>query len=138
MKILCPTGHLSFTPLEQDSFLAGCEKGPDVIVADAGSSDVGPRGLGANAQVSPSQWQRQDLEVMLLQARRLGIPMIVGSASDAGTDKGVDHFVSLIRAIVQEHDLPPFTVASLAITMHGRPLISPMPVMMLAPGGTPS
>lgn len=113
MKILCPTGHLSFTPIEQDSFLAGCEEGPDVIVADAGSSDVGPRGLGANAQVSPSRWQRQDLEVMLVQARRLGVPMIVGSASDAGTDHGVDHFVSLIRSIADEHGLEPFRLAAL-------------------------
>lgn len=113
MRILCPTGHLSFTPIEQQSFLAGCDAGPDVIVADAGSSDVGPRGLGANAQVSPSRWQRQDLEVMLLQARRLGIPMIVGSASDAGTDHGVDHFVQLIRSIAEQHGLEPFRLAAI-------------------------
>ena len=25
VKILCPTGHLSFTPLEPDSFHRGCE-----------------------------------------------------------------------------------------------------------------
>lgn len=113
MKILCPTGHLSFTPIEQASFLAGCELRPDVIVADAGSSDVGPRALGANAQVSPVEWQRQDLEVMLVQARRLGIPMIVGSASDAGTDHGVEHFLGLIRSIAEQHDLEPFRMAAL-------------------------
>ncbi len=113
MKILCPTGHLSFTPLEHDSFLAGCEQGPDVIIADAGSCDVGPRSLGANSHTSPSAWQRQDLEVMLLQARRLGIPMIIGSASDAGTDAGVEHFVSLIRSIAAEHDLPAFKLAAI-------------------------
>jgi hypothetical protein len=113
MKILCPTGHLSFTPFEQASFLAGCEEAPDVLVADAGSSDVGPRGLGANAQVSPSAWQRQDLEAMLVQARRLGVPLIIGSASDAGTDHGVDHFVSLIRSIATQHGLGPFRLAAI-------------------------
>ncbi|HLT95361.1 MAG TPA: acyclic terpene utilization AtuA family protein [Acidimicrobiia bacterium] len=113
MRILCPTGHLSFTPFEQESFLAGCEQDPDVLVADAGSCDIGPRGLGANAQVSPVPWQRQDLEAMLLQARRLGIPMIIGSASDAGTDHGVDHFVSLIQDIAAEHRLASFELAAI-------------------------
>lgn len=113
MKILCPSGHLSFTPFEQESFIAGCEEEPDVLIADAGSSDLGPRGLGANAQVSPTPWQRQDLEAMLLQARRLGIPMIVGSASDAGTDHGVNHFVALIRDIAAEHRLTPFKLAAI-------------------------
>ena len=45
VKILCPTGHLSFTPLEKASFLAGCAEGPDYVIADAGSSDMGPRPL---------------------------------------------------------------------------------------------
>lgn len=113
MRILCPTGHLSFTPLEQASFLAGCRERPDAIIADAGSCDVGPRALGANAQVSPATWQRQDLEVMLLQARRLQIPMIIGSASDAGTDSGVNLFVSMIRDITEEHGLAPFKLAAI-------------------------
>ncbi len=45
VRILCPTGHLSFTPLEKDSFLLGCQEKPDFIVADAGSCDMGPRTL---------------------------------------------------------------------------------------------
>ncbi len=111
VKILCPTGHLSFTPLEQDSFLSGCEQGPDFIIADAGSCDMGPRPLGADRHVSHESWQRQDLTIMLLQARRLGIPMIVGSASDTGTNRGVDQFVEIIRDVAKEHDLAPFKLA---------------------------
>jgi hypothetical protein len=112
-KILCPTGHLSFTPLEKDSFLAGCEEGPDYIIADAGSCDMGPRPLGADQHVSHAAWQRQDLEIMLLQARRLGIPMIVGSASDTGTDRGVDQFVAMLEDVAAEHRLAPFEVAAI-------------------------
>ena len=77
IKILCPSGHLSFTPFEQESFFKGCEMEPDFIIADAGSSDMGPRPLGADLHVSLANWQYQDLEAMLLQARRLKIPMII-------------------------------------------------------------
>ncbi len=113
VKILCPTGHLSFTPLEKGSFLLGCEQKPDFVIADAGSCDMGPRPLGADQHVSLEAWQRHDLEVMLLQARRLGVPMIVGSASDTGTDRGVDQFVRLIRDIAQEHGLKPFKLSAI-------------------------
>ena len=97
VKILCPTGHLSFTPLEPESFLRGCEQNPDFIIADAGSCDIGPRPLGADQHVSHEAWQRHDLSIMLRQARRLNVPMIVGSASDTGTNRGVDQFVGIIR-----------------------------------------
>jgi len=113
VKILCPTGHLSFTPLEKGSFLLGCEQKPDFIVADAGSCDMGPRPLGADQHVSMEAWQRQDLEIMLLKSRELGVPMIVGSASDTGTDRGVDQFVGLIADIAREHKLAPFKLAAI-------------------------
>ncbi len=111
--IACPTGHLAFTPLEKESFLAGCRLSPYAIVADAGSCDIGPRPLRADRHVSLEVHQRHDLEIMLLEARRLGVPMIVGSASDTGTDRGVDQFVGLLRAIAAEHRLAPFRPAAI-------------------------
>jgi hypothetical protein len=113
VKILCPTGHLSFTPLEQASFLLGCAENPDFIIADAGSCDMGPRPLGADQHVSLEAWQRQDLEIMLIQARKLGVPMIVGSASDTGTNRGVDQFVRLITEIAAEHKMAPFKLSAI-------------------------
>lgn len=113
VKILCPTGHLSFTPLEKESFLRGCEQAPDFIIADAGSCDIGPRPLGADRHVSHEAWQRHDLTIMLREARRLGVPMIVGSASDTGTDRGVDQFVDIIRAAAEEWGLAPFKLTAI-------------------------
>lgn len=113
VSILCPTGHLGFTPLEKDSFLAGCELKPDFVIADSGSCDIGPYPLGADGQASPAAWQRHDLEIMLTAARRLGVPMIVGSASDTGTDRGVEQFAALIREIAAEHGLAPFRMATI-------------------------
>ncbi len=91
MSIISPTGHLGFTPIERGSFEIGLARRPDAIVADSGSCDIGPQPLGADEHSSP-EWQRHDLELMLLAARRLGVPMIVGSASDAGTDRGVHQY----------------------------------------------
>ena len=113
MSILSPTGHLGFTPIERGSFDIGVSRRPDAIVADSGSCDIGPQPLGADEHCSPAKWQRHDLELMLLAARRLGVPMIVGSASDAGTDRGVHQYAEIIRDLAQHHRLAPFTLATI-------------------------
>ena len=113
MSILSPTGHLGFTPIERGSFDLGVARGPDAIVADSGSCDIGPQPLGADEPCSPEDWQRHDLELMLLAARRLGVPMIVGSASDSGTDRGVNQYAEIIRGLAQRHGLAPFTLATI-------------------------
>ena len=113
MKIMSPTGHLGFTPLEKGSFDAGLAEQPDVIVADSGSADIGPYPLGADLAHSPAEWQRHDLEICLLGARQLGIPLIIGSASDTGTDRGVDSYVAFIEELAAEHGLAPFRLAAI-------------------------
>ena len=113
MSILSPTGHLGFTPIERGSFDIGVSRRPDAIVADSGSCDIGPQPLGADEHCSPAQWQRHDLELMLLAARRLRVPMIVGSASDTGTDRGVSQYAEIIRDVARHHRLPAFTLATI-------------------------
>ncbi len=105
IKILSPTGHLGFTPLEKGSFFTGVEKEPDYIVADSGSADIGPYYLGADKPCSPEMWQRHDLELILKASRELDIPMIIGSASDTGTNRGVDQYVRIIKEIAKENNL---------------------------------
>jgi len=113
MSILSPTGHLGFTPIERDSFELGLARRPDAIVADSGSCDIGPQPLGADEHCSPEEWQRHDLELMLVAARRLRVPMIVGSASDTGTDRGVHQYAEIIRELARRHALAPFRLATI-------------------------
>ena len=113
LTLLSPTGHLGFTPIEEGSFYAGVARKPDALIADSGSCDIGPYPLGADEQHSPLDWQRHDLEVMLVEARRLGVPMIIGSAADTGTNRGVDLFVRLIQEIAERHGLTPFRLAAI-------------------------
>jgi len=47
---------------------------------------------------------------MLLAARKSGVPMIIGSAGDTGSNSRVDLYVKLIREIAAEHKLAPFTI----------------------------
>ena len=110
LRILCPNGHLGFAPIKTGSFALGLDRAPDLICADSGSCDVGPGPLGADVSSSPLQWQRHDLEHMLLAARRLGVPMIVGSAADTGSNSGVDRFVGIIKDLAREHRLMRFRI----------------------------
>src|SRR5215831_16456535 len=50
---------------------------------------------------------------MLVAARKLGVPMIVGSASDTGTDRGVNQYAEIIRELARRHRLPRFTIAAI-------------------------
>jgi hypothetical protein len=108
LRIVCPNGHLGFAPIKVGSFRIGCESEPDLICADSGSCDVGPVPLGADISSSPRQWQVDDLETMLLASRRLGVPMIIGSAGDTGSNSRVDLFVGIIRDLAEKHRLPRF------------------------------
>ena len=110
LRIVCPNGHLGFAPIKPGSFEIGCSAEPDLICADSGSCDVGPVPLGADVSSSPRLWQEQDLELMLLAARRLGVPMIVGSAGDTGTNSRVDLYVAILGELARKHRLAKFRI----------------------------
>jgi hypothetical protein len=107
-RIICPNGHLGFAPLKTESFHLGVAEKPDYIAADSGSDDIGPGPLGQDTSASPRQWQEHDLEEMLLASRKLGVPMIIGSAGDTGTNSRVDLFVGMIKSLAEKHALPRF------------------------------
>lgn len=107
-RIICPNGHLGFAPLKTESFHLGVEEKPNFVAADSGSDDVGPVPLGSDTSTSPRQWQEHDLEEMLLAARKLGVPMIIGSAGDTGTNSRVDIYVDMIKSLAKKHGLKRF------------------------------
>ncbi|QFG22279.1 acyclic terpene utilization AtuA family protein [Actinomadura sp. WMMB 499] len=111
LRIVSPNGHLGFAPTKEESFAIAAATRPDYYCCDSGSDDIGPAALGSDRSVSMYDWQRHDLELMLLAAREQGVPMLVGSAGDCGTDSRVDMFVQIIRDLAAEHRLPPFKLA---------------------------
>jgi hypothetical protein len=108
LKIICPNGHLGFAPIRVESFRLGVAAQPDCIAADSGSDDVGPIPLGSDTSTSPLAWQTHDLEQMLLASRSLGVPMIIGSSGDTGSNSRVDLYVKIIRELAAKHRLKRF------------------------------
>ena len=102
LRFLCPNGHLGFAPIKTASFRLGVETKPDFILADSGSDDIGPGPLGSDTSTSPLDWQRHDLEHMLRASRQLGIPMLIGSAGDTGSNSRVDLYVKLIKELTSK------------------------------------
>ena len=110
LKVICPNGHLGFAPIRLESFKLGVAARPDVIAADSGSDDIGPVPLGSDTSTSPLAWQTHDLEHMLLAARELGVPMIIGSSGDTGSNSRVDMYVRIINELAAKLSLPQFRV----------------------------
>jgi len=108
LRIISPNGHLGFAPTKEESFWLGAATKPDYYCADSGSDDIGPVPLGADICTSHPNHQKHDLELMLLASREQGVPMIIGSAGDTGSNSRVDMYVQFIREIAAKHHLKKF------------------------------
>ncbi len=108
LRIISPNGHLGFAPTKEESFWLGAATKPDYYCADSGSDDIGPVPLGADKCASHYDHQKHDLELMLLASREQGVPMIIGSAGDTGTNSRVDMYVDMIRDLAKKHRLKKF------------------------------
>ena len=111
LRIISPNGHLGFAPTKEESFYIGAKTKPDYYCSDSGSCDIGPAPLGADKSAGLYEWQKHDLELMLLASREQGVPMIIGSAGDTGTNSRVDMYVQMIKDLAREHKLPKFKLA---------------------------
>ncbi len=111
LRFICPNGHLGFAPSKRESFDIGAKTRPDFYCCDSGSSDIGPGPLGGDYSASPYEWQKHDLEMLLVAARNQGAPMIIGSAGDTGTRSRVDLYVQTIKDLARKHKLAPFKLA---------------------------
>ncbi|MFJ7949709.1 acyclic terpene utilization AtuA family protein [Streptomyces sp. NPDC096354] len=97
IRVLSATAILGYG-FPDASFEAGLERRPHVIAADAGSSDPGPYYLGAGESFTDRIAVKRDLERMITAGRRLGIPVVIGSAGGAGA---APH-LTWVREIVDE------------------------------------
>jgi len=97
IRVLSPTGVCGSGFMESSFELALAER-PHFIGCDAGSTDPGPTYLGTGRAAFPRDAVRRDLRIMLRGARKLGIPLLLGSAGTAGGDAQL----ALVRGIVQE------------------------------------
>ena len=83
IRILAPTGVCGSGFFEA-SFELGLAKEPHFIGCDGGSTDPGPSHLGCGEPAFPRDAVKRDLRLMLIGARRLKIPLLVGSVGHRG------------------------------------------------------
>jgi len=97
VRILSATGVLG-SGFVETSLEKGLALDPAFIGCDAGSTDPGPEYLGTGRTAFPVDAIRRDLRLLLKGARRLDIPLLIGSAGTAGADIQV----ALMRRMIEE------------------------------------
>jgi hypothetical protein len=91
------------TGFKEDSLERGLKRPLSFIGVDSGSTDGGPFYLGSGNWIWSEAAYERDLRLGLLGARRLNVPLIVGSCGGAGTDKSVDDYAELVSRIASAH-----------------------------------
>ena len=133
-KILSPTAILGYG-FPVASFEAGMAMQPDAIAVDAGSTDPGPYYLGSGKSFTDRGAVKRDMEYMLDEAVKTGIPVLVGSAGGAGADAHLAWNVDIVRDIAAERGLT-FKMATISSQIVGAGIARPL--LQLPPAPTPT
>ncbi len=100
MRLMGASGQLGYG-IPTPGFNAGLAKLPDLIGCDMGSIDIGPTYLGKGEMATAPEATRRDLRKVLLAARQLDVPLVIGSAGSAGAAPHLDATLALIRDIAR-------------------------------------
>ncbi|MEQ9674780.1 MAG: acyclic terpene utilization AtuA family protein [Roseovarius indicus] len=111
IRIVGASGQLGYG-VPTAAFEAALARDPDMIGCDMGSLDIGPYYLGSGEMAVSRASARRDLRKVLVAARRLDIPLVIGSAGSAGAAPHLDGVLELIREIAAEDGLT-FRLASI-------------------------
>ncbi len=104
LRSLGASGQLGYG-IPTPAFEAGLARAPDMIGVDMGSIDIGPAYLGGGTMAPTRVGAKRDLRKVLRAARRLDVPLIVGSAGSAGARPHLDQTLAIIREIAREDGL---------------------------------
>lgn len=111
LRVLSASGQLGYGIPEQ-ALLAGLARQPDFIGCDMGSIDPGPAYLGSGTMATSPDVTRNDLALVIKAARRLDVPLLIGTAGTSGASPHLDATLEMIRSIVREENLH-FRMASI-------------------------
>src|ERR1700749_2856569 len=104
IRLMGASGQLGYG-IPAKSFRAGLERRPDLIGCDMGSIDIGPTYLGKGEIATAPGSTRRDLRRVLQAARRLDVPLVIGSAGSAGAAPHLDATVDMLRDIARTDSL---------------------------------
>ena len=89
------------TGFKESSLEAGLTRPLAFIGADSGSTDGGPYYLGSGDWIWSNAAYERDLRLGLLGARRLDVPLIIGSCGGGGNDTAVDGYAQMVDRIAR-------------------------------------
>src|SRR6202041_458631 len=104
MRFLGASGQLGYG-IPTPAFNAGLARMPDLIGCDMGSIDIGPTYLGKGEMATSPEATARDLRKVLLAARSLDVPLVIGSAGSAGAAPHLDATLSIVRDIARAEGL---------------------------------
>jgi hypothetical protein len=104
LRLLGAPGQLGYG-IPTPGFNAGLQRKPDLIGCDMGSIDIGPTYLGKGEMATSPEATARDLRKVLLAARSLDVPLVIGSAGSAGAAPHLDATLSIVRDIVRAEGL---------------------------------
>lgn len=104
VRVLSATGVCG-SGFKESSLESSLEMKPHFIGCDCGSTDPGPAPLGSGKTAFPRQAIKRDLRLMLKAARRMKIPLLLGSAGTAGGEPHIAVVKEIILEIAAEENL---------------------------------
>ncbi len=104
MRLVGASGQLGYG-VPTPAFDAALAREPDLIGADMGSIDIGPTYLGKGEMATSPAATRRDLRKLLHGARKLDVPLVIGSAGSAGAAPHLDATLAIVREIAHADGL---------------------------------
>jgi hypothetical protein len=89
VTVLVPTGMLG-AGVQREHIRHGIAAGAHAIAADSGSTDSGPSYLALGISKMNRESIKRDLDILMDEAYRAKIPLLIGTCGTSGTDSGVD------------------------------------------------
>jgi len=106
VTVLVPTGMLG-AGVQREHVRYGIAAGAQAIAADSGSTDSGPSYLARGVSKMNREAIKRDLDILLDEACRARIPVLIGTCGTAGTDSGVDWTRDIAVEVARELGITP-------------------------------
>jgi len=106
IRIIVPTGMLG-GGVQRKQVQYGIACGADAIAVDSGSTDSGPSYLARGVSKMNRESVKRDLEILMAEAHKAKIPVLVGTCGTSGTDAGVDWTRDIAVEVAHELGITP-------------------------------
>lgn len=121
-RVVAANGNLGYG-IPRESFEAALVGQVDAIVCDAGTALDGPTHLGEGTGYFAPQQIKADLARIVGAARRIGCPVIVGSAGLAGGDRHVEATRELLAEVFDDLGIESARVATISAELNAERVV---------------